>query len=328
MGTNYVLSSVLSLKNDPFRRFTSIGFSVTCSADNLVTDSAAGATAIATGNRTNNGWVSLNPETEQPMQTILELAKKMKKRTGVVVTCSITHATPAAFLSHSISRNEHMDIARQITGSDVDVVIGGGKKYLLPKTRGGDRTDSLNLISKIKYNGYGYYDNFRSLMENKPANKFYALFEADGLPKAEDRDYTLGNLTEIAIEYLNGETNGFILMIEGSQIDWAGHANDEDYALNEMEDFNTALNTALDFAELDGETLVIVTADHETGGMNIIGGDMGGCEVDMDFAVRDHTASMVGIFAKGPGEEEFRSVLDNFMIGRKLIKMLDDSYQF
>jgi alkaline phosphatase len=328
MGVNYVSTSVLSLKNDPFRRFTTSGFSVTCSADKLVTDSAAGGTAIATGYRTNNLTISINPETEAPMLTLFELAERFNKSTGLVVTCSVTHATPAVFVAHVKNRGMELEIARQFLNRKLDVVIGGGKKYFTPKSLGGDRSDEFNLITSITNNSYNYYDSYEKLKNDKPGNKFYALFEPVGLPKAADRDYSLGDLTKIALEYLSQQSNGFVMMIEGSQIDWAGHANNLDYLLTEMEDFNTALNTALDFAEKDGETLVVVTADHETGGMNIIDGDANGCDLDLEFATKDHTASMVGVFAKGPGEEEFSGVMDNYMIGRKLFKMLDSSYQF
>ncbi|HSP88939.1 MAG TPA: alkaline phosphatase, partial [Ignavibacteriaceae bacterium] len=149
-----------------------------------------------------------------------------------------------------------------------------------------------------------------------------------GLPRAADRDYSLGDLAKIALDYLSKQSNGFVLMIECSQIDWSGHDNDQDYLLKEMEDFNTALNTVLDFAEKDGETLVVVTADHETGGMSILHGNSDGCNLDLEFSTKEHTASMVGIFAKGPGEDEFSGVMDNYMIGRKLFKLLDKSYQF
>ena len=328
MGINYVSASVLSLKNDPFRRFTSSGFSVTCSADKLITDSAPGATAISTGYRTNSLVISLNPKTNEPMFTIFELAEKLNKSTGIVVTSSITHATPAAFIAHVKNRNMELEIAKQFLNRKLDVVIGGGKKYFTPKSLGGDRTDELNLITSITNNGYKYYDSYNKLKNNKPGNKFYALFEPAGLPKSSDRDYSLGDVVKIALGYLSKQSNGFVLMIEGSQMDWAGHQNNQDYLLSEMEDFNTAVNTALDFAEKNGETLVIVTADHETGGMNIIGGDADGCNLDMKFSIKDHTADMVPIFAKGPGEEEFRGVMDNFMIGRKLFKLLDSSYKF
>ena len=328
MGVNYVSASVLSIKNDPFRRFTVSGFSVTCSADKLVTESAAGATAFATGYRTNNLSISIHPETKEPMLTLFELAEKLNKATGIVVTCSITHATPAAFVAHVEHRNMEFEIAKQITERKLDVVIGGGKRFFTPKSLGGDRADELNFISKVINNGYKYYDSYEKLKNNKPDNKFYALFETVGLPKASDRDYSLGDLTKIALEYLSRDKDGFVLMVEGSQIDWAGHQNNQDYLLSEMEDFNTAVNTALDFAEKNGETLVLVTADHETGGMNIIDGDVDGCDLDLKFSIKSHTADMVPIFAKGPGEEEFRGVMDNYMIGRKLFKLLDNSYQF
>ncbi|MDO8549281.1 MAG: alkaline phosphatase [Ignavibacteria bacterium] len=328
MGVNYVSASVLSIKNDPFRRFTVSGFSVTCSADKLVTESAAGATAFATGYRTNNLLISIHPETKEPMLTLFELAEKLNKATGIVVTCSITHATPAAFVAHVEHRNMELEIAKQFINLDLDVVIGGGKKFLTPQSLGGDRVDELNLISKIINNGYNYYDSYEKLKNNKPGNKFFALFEPVGLPKASGRDYSLGDLTKIALDYLSKQPNGFILMIEGSQIDWGGHANNQDYLLSEMEDFNTAINTVLDFAEKNGETLVLVTADHETGGMNITDGDVDGCDIELKFSTKGHTADMVPIFTKGPGEEEFSGVMDNYIIGRKLFKLLDSSYQF
>jgi alkaline phosphatase len=328
MGVNYVSTSVLSLKNDAFRRFSTTGFSVTCSADKLVTDSAAGATAIATGYRTNNYHISVNPKNNAPLTTIIELAEKLNKSTGIVVTSSITHATPGAFVSHVKDRSMEIEIARQLSELTIDVVIGGGKKYLTPKSLGGDRQDEIDLISKIKEKGYKYYDSYEKIKKDKPTNKFYALFEPVGLPKADDRKYSLGDLSKIAIDYLSKQSNGFVLMIEGSQIDWSGHDNDQDYLLKEMEDFNTALNTVLDFAEKDGETLVVVTADHETGGMSILNGNSDGCNLDLEFSTKEHTASMVGIFAKGPGEDEFSGVMDNYMIGRKLFKLLDKSHQF
>ena len=328
MGVNYVSASVLSFKNDPFRRFTTSGFSVTCSADKLVTDSAAGATAIATGYRTNNLWISLDPKTAKPLFTIFEFAEKLNKSTGIVVTSSVTHATSAAFATHVKDRGMELEIAKQFTQLDIEVVIGGGTKFFTPKSLGGNRTDELTLISGLIEKGYKYYKNYEELKKNKPADKFYALFEPAGLPKAADRNYSLGDLVKIALDNLSKDKDGFVLMIEGSQIDWAGHQNNQDYLLSEMEDFNSAINIVLDFAEKNKETLVVVTADHETGGMNIVDGDANGCDLDLKFLNKDHTANMVGIFAKGPGEDEFSGVMDNFMIGRKLFKILDGTYQF
>jgi alkaline phosphatase len=328
MGVNYVTSSVLSLKNDPFRRFTTTGFSVTCSADNLITDSAAGGTAIATGQRTNNYFISIHPETEAPLLTILEYAERINKSTGIVVTSSVTHATPASFVAHVKHRNMEIEIAKYFTELDLEVVIGGGSKFFMPKSLGGDRTDEQNLITGLTGRGYSYYKNYDELINNKPEGKFYALLEPHGLLKAADRNYSLSDLVKIALENLSKDEDGFILMIEGSQIDWAGHQNNQDYLLSEQKDFNGAINTVLDFAEQNGETLVIVTADHETGGMGIVDGNPDGCDLDLEFLNKHHTADMVGIFAKGPGEGEFSGVMDNYMIGRKLFKLLDNSYQF
>jgi alkaline phosphatase len=328
MGVNYVTSSVLSLKNDPFRRFTTTGFSVTCSADNLITDSAAGGTAIATGQRTNNYFISIHPETEAPLLTILEYAERINKSTGIVVTSSITHATPASFVAHVKHRNMEIEIAKYFTELDLEVVIGGGSKFFMPKSLGGDRTDEQNLITGLTGRGYSYYKNYDELKNNKPEGKFYALLEPNGLLKAEDRNYSLSDLVKIALGNLSKDEDGFILMIEGSQIDWAGHQNNQDYLLSEQKDFNGAINTVLDFAEQNGETIVIVTADHETGGMGIVDGNPDGCDLDVEFLNKHHTADMVGIFAKGPGEGEFSGVMDNYMIGRKLFKLLDNSYQF
>lgn len=328
MGINYITSSVLSLKNDPFRRFTTTGFSVTCSADNLITDSAAGGTAIATGYRTNNHVIALHPETGEPLMTIMELAEQLNKSTGIVVTSSVTHATPASFVAHVNNRGMEIEIAKQYTKLDLDAVIGGGMKFFIPKSLGGDRTDEQNLIMELTGNGYSFYKKFGELKQDKPVNKFYALLEPNGLLKAADRDYSQSELLKIALEYLSKDEKGFVLMVEGSQIDWAGHQNNQAYLFSELKDFNGAVNTALDFAEHNGETLILVTADHETGGMGIADGNPDGCDLELEFLNKGHTANMVGIFAKGPGEDEFRGVMDNYMIGRKLFVLLDNEYQY
>ena len=328
MGVSYVSTSVLSMKNDPFRKFSTIGFSVTRSADNLVTDSAPAATAIATGYRTKNWTISEDPWSDEPLTTIFELAEKLNIATGIVVTSSITHATPAAFVAHVKSRSDEFDIAEQETERKTDLFIGGGIKFFAPKSVGGGRTDGVNLLSKVKSNGYDYYDSYEKLKNSSPDKKFYALIDSTGLPKASERDYTLGDLTKVALDYLGEQPNGFILMVEGSQIDWAGHHNDQPYLLSEMEDFNTAINIALDFAEKDGETLIVVTADHETGGMSITDGNLDGSNLKLGFSTTHHTAEMVPVFAKGPGEELFGGVYDNYMIGRKLFKLVDSSYSF
>jgi alkaline phosphatase len=322
MGTNYVSASVLSMNNDPFRKFPVVGLSVTCDADRLVTESAAAATAIATGYRTNKGHLSVDPKTKKPMTTLFEVAEKIGKSTGVVVTSTVTHATPGAFLSHIADRSKENEIALQYSQTDVDVVIGGGLKFF------GKRNDKINLVDTLKNHGYKFFSDLKDLSSYKSGNKFYALLSDEGLPHANQRNYSLSDLTRIALENLKKNKKGFVLMVEGSQIDWAGHDNNQDYLLSEQKDFNGAINTALEFAEKDGNTLVIVTADHETGGMAIVGGNRDGSDLKLKFSTGDHTAAMVGVFAKGPGQELFNGVYDNYMIGRKLIKLVDPTQTF
>lgn len=327
MGTNYVSASVIALDGDPFKKFTSVGLSVTCSADKLITDSAAGGTAIATGYRTNNYSISINPS-GKPLKTIFEHAEELNKSTGVVVTSSVTHATPATFLSHIDDRNKENEIAEQIVNGNADIVIGGGTDYFKPENAGGGRKDNINLVDTIKSKGFSYFETAGDLFDADPGNKIYALLDSDGLLPAGDRDFTLGELTKTALNHLSRNPDGFVLMVEGSQIDWAGHSNDGSTAMKELEDFNTAVNVVLDFIEENKNTLLIITADHETGGMSINGGSVEGDSLQLAFTSGGHTAEMVGVFAKGPGEELFSGVYDNYMIGRKLFQLLDEDYQF
>lgn len=327
MGLNYVAASYNTLLNDPYKRFEIIGLSNTCSADKLITDSAAGATAIATGYKTKNKFISLDDNKNQ-IETILHAARDKNYKTGIVVTSSVTNATPAAFYAHVDDRYLENEIAKQLTEFDIDVVIGGGERFFLPRTDGGKRDDHLNLINKIKDNGYNYFNDYESLKKSTSKTRFYALLEGEGLLTAPERNYNLGDLTKIAIASLKDEETGFFLMIEGSQIDWEGHGNNAEGLIEELKDFNTAINAALDFAEDDGNTLVIVTADHETGGLTIVGGSKEEHTVQLDFVSKDHTGGFVPVFAFGPSAEIFRGVYENNEIGRKIIRLVNPSHKF
>jgi len=171
---------------------------------------------------------------------------------------------------------------------------------------------------------YKICDNFNDLSDSSPTEKIFGLLDWGSLPQAVERDYSLGHLTSIAIKHLNSNDNGFIMLIEGAQIDWAGHDTNFVYLLSELEDFSTAVGTALEFAEDDGQTLVIVTSDHDTGGMTITDGSYGADSLKIEFINTHHTAGFVGVFASGPGSEIFSGVYDNYMIGRKLFKLLGD----
>ena len=328
MGINYVGASVLQDSTSPFKEFTTIGLSITCSADKLITDSAAGATAIATGYLTNNKYVSVDT-LGAPLYTIFEYAEKLGLSTGIVVTSSVAHATPGAFVGHTKDRNDQVLIASQMVDHNIDVVIGGGLKYFLPKNLFGEREDNLNLTKNLSEKGYYLPKNYDELLSIPDSiQEIYALFELDGLPGSAQRKYTLGDLTKNAINHLKNNDDGFMLMIEGSQIDWAGHDHKSKELLEEMNDFSSAIKEALDFAKKDGNTLVLVTSDHETGGMSVIRGNNSATELELGYTSTGHTPSPVGIFSFGPGAEFFGGIMNINHIGQKLFFLLDSSIKF
>ncbi|MHA2294695.1 MAG: alkaline phosphatase [Candidatus Hodarchaeales archaeon] len=238
----------------------------TYSSNDQITDSAAAATALSTGQKTNNGMIALSPASER-LETILELAKnKLKKSTGIISTARLTHATPASFISHEVSRDNEYEIARQIVEEqNVDVLLGGGRaRFSLHSTT-------------LKEKGYTTVEN-KTALEDVQSGKVIGLFSSEHMTSERNRDReedpSLAEMTSKAIEILSQDPNGFFLMVEGAQIDWAGHDNDGiDNALETIE-FDKAVAVARNYAELDGNTLLIVTADHETGGLSVISEDM------------------------------------------------------
>lgn len=321
MGISQVSASVLTNANSAFRRFSITGFSITCSADKLITDSAAGATALACGERTKNGAIGVD-EMGKSILSLFELAKQKKRSTGVVVTSEVTNATPAAFLGHTTDRHNDELLAKQFTSLETDIVVGGGKRYFIPETSGGKRKDNVDLLAKLHENGYAVLNDFESLTKSD-SKKFYALLENEALKPAEKRDYSLSDLTKKALHSLSQNENGFVLMVEGSQIDNGGHDNNQEQLVNELTDFERAIETVLDFAETNKETLVLVTGDHETGGTAITGGEIGGENLKIDFTAKSHTAVMVGVFAYGPQCEMFSGINENYRLGKKLFHLIE-----
>jgi alkaline phosphatase len=290
------------------------GFSITYSADDYITDSGAGGTALSSGVKTNNGSIGVD-KNGQPVETILEKAEKRGLSTGLVSTSSITHATPASFIAHTADRSKYSDIALDFLKTDIDVFIGGGYNEFAR------RTDSLNLIDSLKARGYFIARNLKDV-NVKSTSRLAALLADEHMPQmSKGRGNMLPDATEMAISMLDKNDKGFFIMIEGSQIDWGGHGNDTSYMINEIVDFDNAVGKALAFAEKDGETLVIVTADHETGGFGIVGGNISTGDVKGAFLTKDHTATMVPVFAFGPGCEVFTGVQDNSDIFKKCIKL-------
>ncbi|NGZ75660.1 alkaline phosphatase [Saccharibacillus alkalitolerans] len=233
-----------------------------------ITDSASAATAMSAAVKTYNAAIAVdNDKTE--VKTVLEQAKENGMSTGLVATSEITHATPAAFGAHDISRKNMDAIAddyfdEMIGGKHkIDVMLGGGKSNFVRKDR--------DLTAEFKKAGFGYVTDRKSLLANKDG-QLLGLFADGGLDKMIDRTSatpSLKEMTNAAIDRLSDNDKGFFLMVEGSQIDWAGHDNDIVGAMSEMADFESAFQAAIDFAKKDGHTLVVATADHSTGGLSL-----------------------------------------------------------
>ncbi|MCP9292841.1 alkaline phosphatase [Gracilimonas sediminicola] len=292
------------------------GFVKTHSSDNLITDSASGATAYSCGLKTYNGAIAVNPDKEA-CKTILELAEEMGLSTGLIATSSITHATPASFASHVESRSMEEEIAVQLLNSGAEVMLGGGFEFFSSQYR----SDSLDLITQAEEAGYQLLRNKEEL-DNSEAEMLLGLFANDGLERAETEPSTSAMTTK-ALDILSRNEDGFFLMIEGSQIDWGGHGNNTDYVLNEVEDFDAAVKTALDFARQDGETLVVLTADHETGGMTLQRQRAEGDSLEIYWTTGYHTGIPVPLMAYGPQATEFMGWRDNTYVGKRMAELLN-----
>lgn len=280
MGNSYT-SAYRYLQNTPSKQFLSqttldrylIGQQMTYPEDPAqnVTDSASAATAMSAGVKTYNNAIAVDND-RQNVKTVLERAKELGKSTGLVATSEITHATPAAFGAHDESRKNMDAIAddyfdERVKGKHkIDVLLGGGKSNFVRTNR--------DLTKEFKQAGYNYVTDLESLQKNKKG-QLLGLFADGGLPKKIDRSAdvpSLANMTDAALKQLSTNKKGFFLMIEGSQIDWAGHDNDIVGSMSEMADFDAAFKRAIAFAKKDKNTLVVATADHSTGGFSIAAG--------------------------------------------------------
>ncbi|HLN19516.1 MAG TPA: alkaline phosphatase [Bacteroidales bacterium] len=287
------------------------GLQINYSANNYITDSGASGTALATGTKTNNYSIGVDAQGNK-VKSILEIAEENKLSTGLVSTSAITHATPASFIAHQSSRSSYEDIALDFLKTDVDVIIGGGYNHFAV------RKDNLNLLDSLRKRGYDVVNSVDA-MTRSTASKLAAFTAPDHNPyRLKGRGDMLPLATAKAIEILSRNNKGFFLMVEGSQIDFAGHANAADTLIDEVIDFDKAVGVAIDYAERVGNTLVVVTADHETGGVTIVGGNRNDHTVDLDFSRKDHTAVMIPVYVFGPGAYSFTGIYDNTDIFRKI----------
>lgn len=341
MGVTQVSSSFYfgATKDPNFVRFPITGFSRTSSASHLITDSAAGAVAFASGVKTYNGAIGKGFDFED-VETIIERVKDQNIYTGLIATSSITHATPATFYAHVNNRGMKESIAEYLVPSSVDFFAGGGLKFF------NKRKDKRNLVGELENNGFVMDTVGLAPRGTLTLDKRYGyLLAEDKMPsKLQGRDDYLVEATQLALDYLSKSKDGFFLMVEGSQIDWGGHQTNVDYIVEEVKDFDKAIGAALDFAMRDGETLVIVTADHETGGFalappfgkvkepfkpevngwdyrQIAGSFFENADTMKNRAA--HTAAMVPVFAYGPGSEIFSGIYQNNEIFHKMVGLAE-----
>jgi alkaline phosphatase len=293
-----------------------IGFSKTHSYDDYTTDSAAGGTALSTGVKTRNGIIGMRADSVK-LTNMIELAHRKGLAGGVVSTSSVTHATPASFVAHNISRNNYEEIATDYLKTMPEVFIGGGYNNFAK------RNDGADYIPELKEKGYTIVTSVEELLEVNDADRLAGLLAPGHMPTiSEGRGDMLSYASLKAIETLSRNENGYFLMVEASQIDWGGHDNNTEYIVNEVLDLDRTLGVLLDYAEINGETLIVVTADHETGGMTLPYGDVNNRSVAAVYTSTGHTGIVVPVFAFGPGADEFAGFYDNTDLFKKIKTLL------
>lgn len=317
MGLSQVSAAIYYKNGTPnFERFSTIGLSKTSSSSDLITDSAAGATVFSAGVKTYNGAIGVNSDT-LAVSTIVEQLSQKGFSTGIVATSSIQHATPASFYAHVKKRNMYEEITEFVPNSGIDFFAGGGLKYFT------NRKDNRNLLEAAQKAGYTVITDKLPLKSIE--GKELILLADNGMPKmSEGRGDFLPNATKLALNKLSKNEKGFFLMVEGSQIDWGGHDNDAEYLIEELLDFDKAIGVALDFAKKDGETLVIVVADHETGGFTLSADGNNYNKIKPTFTTTGHSATMVPVFAEGPGSHLFNGVYENTEVYFKMMEALEN----
>ncbi|WP_214803173.1 alkaline phosphatase [Exiguobacterium sp. ERU656] len=300
-ATNYRIFNGKDSVLDPYLT----GMVKTYSASSKITDSAAAATAMSTGVKTKNGYIGVSPDNSDLITMIEAINTHSKKSTGLVSTTRLTDATPASFAAHSIGRNADQSIANQLINQKVDVLLGGGKSYFTDETLAQASNENYQLVTD------------RSQLSSKVISnddRLLGLFSDSDMAPEIDRESTnepsLKEMSEKAINHLNKNKNGFFLMIEGGQIDSGGHVHDVPWIMNDIRAFEDTVQSVIDFAKKDKNTLVIVVGDHDTGGMSVGGYDKFGSNIESLRSVTASGSFMVNQFDSS--KSNVREVLKNY----------------
>ena len=301
-----------------FDKADNIALQKTYSADNRVTDSAASGTALATGHKTNNTYLGCTPD-GKAVESLFDVAKTKGKATGVVVTTYLQHATPAAFYAHTESRHNYELITEQLLHSSLDVAIGGGMGFF-------NKVYGDNVEKTIKKQGFTLIEEFSEVARHNGGSRLLALL-AEWEVGSNSGDY-LANATGEALRILEqrGGDEGFVLMVEGSLIDGMGHANDAKAQQAEMESFMRAIEVAVEYASNHEDTLVVVTSDHETGGLSIVSADanfnLSEQGVEYRWTTKGHSGVMIPIYLYGAKSEAINGIVENTDIASTLMELI------
>ena len=291
------------------------GLSKTPASNRLITDSGSGGTSLATGYKTLYHAVGVDT-LGRPLKSLCALAHEKGRSSGIAVTCRLWDATPCDFCCHNINRDNEQELVADYLTSGIDFAFGGGAKYFL------HRKDGRNIFDELQKEGYHISRTFEDLEQWKKGRVFCVPYDVD-TPVPNERGDLLARASLKGISLLNQNPKGFFMMIEGSQLDDYGHFNQLDMLMKETLDFDQTIGKVMQWAAKDGQTLVVVTADHETGGLTVLGGDLKTGTVQGNFSTKDHSGTMVPVYAFGPGSENFSGFMDNTDIFWKIKKLLN-----
>lgn len=293
------------------------GLSKTWAVKKLVTDSGSGGTSLATGVKTVYHAVGVDPE-GKPLTSLVDVAKELDKDAGMAVTCRLWDATPCDFCCHNIDRDKEEELVGDYPTSGVDFVFGGGAQKFT------NRKDGRDIFKELQKKGYHVSRTLDDFFAYDKNSRIFAVPYDKDTPLPDERGDLLARASMKGISLMNQNKNGFFMMIEGSQLDDYGHFNQLDLLMKETLDFDQTVGEVMKWAAKDGETLVVVTADHETGGLTLVNGNKEEGRVECCFSSKDHTGAMVPVYAFGPGAENFTGILENTDVFKKIKKLMTE----
>lgn len=293
------------------------GLSKTWAVKKLVTDSGSGGTSLATGVKTVYHAVGVDPE-GKPLTSLVDVAKELGKDAGMAVTCRLWDATPCDFCCHNIDRDKEEELAGDYPTSGVDFVFGGGAQKFT------NRKDGRDIFKELQKKGYHVSRTLDDFFAYDKNSRIFAVPYDKDTPLPDERGDLLARASMKGISLMNQNKNGFFMMIEGSQLDDYGHFNQLDLLMKETLDFDQTIGEVMKWAAKDGETLVVVTADHETGGLTLVNGNKDEGRVECCFSTKDHSGAMVPVYAFGPGAENFTGIFENTDVFKKIKKLMTE----